>query len=129
MHCAVMTRRFGRVAMAVAVGLTLAGCSSTLANLTDKDPEMERPGAFPNINQTGGQPPGKLMTPEEQAKARADLDRRAAQASARSGARVAAKQNAAGDQLQKRAATHGEDRVRELECGAAGADDATKCPQ
>jgi hypothetical protein len=119
-------------ALALALAVSLAGCSQQLSKTFDNtpDPELDRPGVFPNINVAGGQPPGKLMTPDELNSATGSLKARAGQNDPRT-ADAARKASAASNAaLQKTAATHAQNTLSEIQgrCGEPGGD-ATKCPQ
>lgn len=116
----------------LALTVSLAACSQQVAKTFDTgpDPELDRPGVFPNINVAGGQPPGKLMTPDELKSATAGLKAKGARNDPRT-AEAARQQSATTNAaLEKTAATHAKKTLSEIQdrCGEPGAD-ATKCPQ
>ncbi|WEK48909.1 MAG: hypothetical protein P0Y66_14100 [Candidatus Kaistia colombiensis] len=116
----------------VTLAVSLAACSQQLSRTLDNspDPELDRPGVFPNINVAGGQPPGKLMTPAELQSATAGLKAKGARNDPRT-AEAARKQSAASNAaLEKTAATHAKKTLSEIQerCDQPG-EDATKCPQ
>jgi len=124
--------RTASIVFLLALSATLAGCTQQLAKTWDNtpDPELDRPGVFPNINVAGGQPPGKLMTPAELEATTAGLrarssanDPRTAEAARQESAKTSAA-------LEKTAATHASQTLSEIQdrCGEPGAN-ATKCPQ
>jgi len=111
---------------------SMAGCSTVGKTFDFKaDPELQRKGAYPNINDSATPQPGTAMTPEEQEAAKAALVARAAAASPAIGA--AAKQQGAQNaaELEELARTQSEQAQRDLEarCADGTAPDATKCPQ
>ena len=77
----ILRHRPASFVLALALAAALAGCSQQLSKTFDNtpDPELDRPGVFPNINVAGSQPPGKLMTPAELEKATGSLKSRAGQ--------------------------------------------------
>jgi hypothetical protein len=129
---AIQRSRPASFVLALALAAALAGCSQQLSKTFDNtpDPELDRPGVFPNINVAGGQPPGKLMTPAELESATGSLKARAGRNDPRT-ADAARKASAASNAaLEKTAATHASDTLSKIQerCGEPGAD-ATKCPQ
>lgn len=118
--------------LALALAAGLAGCSQQLSKTFDNspDPELDRPGVFPNINVAGGQPPGKLMTLDELNSATSSLKARAGQNDPRTAEAARKASTASNAALEKTAATHAKDTLSKIQerCGEAGAD-ATKCPQ
>jgi hypothetical protein len=117
--------------LALALAAALAGCSQQLAKTFDNtpDPELDRPGVFPNINVAGGQPPGKLMTPDELNSATGSLKARAGQNDPRTAEAARKASVASNAALAKTAATHAKETLSEIQggCDRAGSD-ATKCP-
>lgn len=108
----------------------VAGCSTVSRTLDfSADPELQRKGAFPNINNSGPAQPGTVMTPEELAATKAALEARGAQATA-IGAAAQAEGSTSAQELETLARTHGQKTLQEIQQGCAnGTADATKCPQ
>lgn len=108
---------------------TVAGCS-TVAKTFDMtpDPELNRPGVYPNINVAGAAPPGKVLTPDEQAKAAANLKARGAQSSPSYGAAAKQQADTTSKELSNLAATHAQKTLKDIQEECQGTD-ATKCPQ
>jgi hypothetical protein len=119
-------------AVALVAAVSLAGCSQQFSKTFDNspDPELDRPGAFPNINVAGEQPPGRLMPPDELKGATGSLKARAGQNNPRTAADARKASAASSTALEKTAATHAQDTLSQIQdrCGEPGAD-ATKCPQ
>ena len=116
----------------LALSVSLAACSQQLSKTLGNapDPELDRPGVFPNINVAGGTPPGKLMTTDELKSATAGLKAKGARNDpgiAEAARNESVTTNAA---MEKTAATHAKKTLSEIQdrCGETGAD-ATKCPQ
>ncbi|HEV7285335.1 MAG TPA: hypothetical protein VGN75_10800 [Kaistia sp.] len=124
--------RSASLVLMLTLAVSLAACSQQLSKTLDNspDPELDRPGVFPNINVAGGEPPGKLMTPAELKTATEGLKAKGARNDPRTA--EAARQHSATTNaaLEKTAATHAKKALSEIQerCGEPGAD-ATKCPQ
>lgn len=116
----------------LALSVSMAACTQQIAKTLDTtpDPELERPGVFPNINVAGGQPPGKLMTADELTKATAGLKSRGSANDPRTAEAARKASEASNAALEKTAATHAKQTLSEIQdrCGEPGSD-ATKCPQ
>lgn len=109
-----------------------AGCSTVKKTFdTTPDPELQRPGVYPNINDSGKAQPGKPLTADEQAKVQASLESRARQADPATGASAKKEVESQADALGKIASTHADEALQEIKngCGTAKPVDATKCPQ
>lgn len=128
-------RRCHRTSLALVVALSAlsAGCTEQLHRTFDTtpDPELQRPGVYPNINGAVAAPPGKLMTPEELAKETAALKAKGA----RNNPKIAAdaiKASAASSKALNHAAAAGN--ADAAKSGGKPAittcvdSDATKCP-
>jgi|UPI00035C1176 hypothetical protein len=117
----------------LALSVSLAACSQQLSKTFDTtpDPELDRPGEFPNINVAGGQPPGKLMTADELTSTTAGLKSKASANDPRTADAARKASDASNAALEKTAATHAKKTLSEIQdrCGEPGAADATKCPQ
>ncbi len=128
----ILRHRPASFVLALALAAALAGCSQQLSKTFDNtpDPELDRPGVFPNINVAGSQPPGKLMTPAELEKATGSLKSRAGQNDPRTADAARKASEASNAALEKTAATHAKQTLKDIQerCGEPGAD-ATKCPQ
>jgi hypothetical protein len=119
--------------LGVVVAMSLvAGCSTVTRTLDfSSDPELQRKGSYPNINESGPKQPGKLMTPEELDAAKKALAAKAAASSPAVGAAAKAEGASSAQELQALAKTHGQQTLEEIkaECAKGTAPDATKCPQ
>jgi hypothetical protein len=124
-------RSLALLGLALAVSL-VAGCSTVTRTLDfSADPELQRKGAYPNINDSGKPQPGKLMTPEELDAAKKALATKASAASPAVGAAAQAEGTATAEELQTLAKTHGQTTLQEIqdECAKGSPADATKCSQ
>jgi hypothetical protein len=110
----------------------LSACSTVKKTFDmTPDPELQRPGVYPNINETGAPQPGRLLTPDEQKQTVDALAAKGRQASPAIGVAAKKEVDAGAAELQKVGKTHVGDTLKDIQdyCKTAKAADATKCPQ
>ena len=125
-------RRRRIVWLSVALVAALSGCTTVKKTLDfSADPELQRNGAYPNINYGGVPQPGKLLTPAEQEKEKAAVAARGKAASPEAGADAKKQGAERASELDTLAKTHAAETLQEIQngCGTDKVVDATKCPQ
>lgn len=121
-----------RLVVLVGISLALAGCSTVAKTFDTKpDPELLKPGVYPNINLSGKPTPGHVLTPEQQASAQASLLAKGAAASPQVGAAAKLEGEKQTAELSKLAKTHAANALKDIQngCDMSKPVDATKCPQ
>ncbi len=118
--------------LSVAVVATLAGCTTARKTLDfSADPELQKQGAYPNINASGPPQPGKVLTAAEQDKEKAALAAQGKVASPEAAADAKKQGAERASELDTLAKTHAAETLKEIQngCGTDKVIDATKCPQ
>jgi hypothetical protein len=124
-------RRMG-LWLSVALVAALTGCTTAKRTLDfSADPELQKQGAYPNINASGAPQPGKVLTPAEQDQEKAAIAARAKVASPEAAAEAKKQGAERASELDMLAKTHAAETLKEIQngCGTDKVIDATKCPQ
>ncbi|MBZ9937752.1 hypothetical protein LB518_15735 [Mesorhizobium sp. BR1-1-16] len=127
-------RQRRRMVLWLSIGIVaaLSGCTTVKKTLDfSADPELQRKGAYPNINVGGAPQPGKPLTPEEQQKAKAALSAEGKVAGPEAGADAKKQGAERASELDALAKNHAAQTIEEIQngCGTDKVIDATKCPQ
>ena len=124
-------RRMG-LWLSVVLLAALAGCTTVQKTLDfSGDPELQKKGAYPNINAAGPPQPGKPLTPAEQETEKAAIAASGKVASPEAGADAKKQGAERASELDTLAKTHAAETLKEIQngCGTDKVIDATKCPQ
>ncbi|WP_139251480.1 hypothetical protein [Kaistia soli] len=127
-------RQRRRMVFWLSIGLVaaLSGCTTVKKTLDfSADPEMQRPGTYPNINTGGAPQPGKPLTPAEQDQTKAAIAAQGKIASPEAGADAKKQGAERATELDALAKNHAAQTLEEIQngCGTDKVIDATKCPQ